>query len=279
MTGVLGSDGWQRAPTRTLRCKNHGYLVSLDLSNWSERLSYFLGRHHEIATALFLRAAVSSGDTFIDIGANVGLVTLHAAALVGSDGHVHAFEPNPKLADRLGKVIALNQLRNVTLHATGLSNTAGELTLSILNNHPGQGTLSNIESPGPVTEQYRVPVCVADDVLPGELSGQVIVKIDVEGYEEHVLRGMRRTLDRFRPIVFTEVSTNYLERAGGSVAQLFTLMRLLGYVGYQVTTLRGLFGRALRLMQVHDPAKVMDENIAWLHSKSPMPVKLANLVV
>src|ERR1700722_18974466 len=117
LTGVLGKDGWQRAPTRAMRCKGHGYLLSLDLSNWSKRLSYFLGRHHEIATALFLRAAVSAGDTFIDVGANVGFVTLHAAALVGPTGRVYTFEPNPQLVDRLRKLIALNKLDHVTLHA------------------------------------------------------------------------------------------------------------------------------------------------------------------
>ena len=278
MTGVLGGNGWQRAPTRTLRCKNHGYVASLDLSNWSERLSYFLGRHHEIATALFLRAAVSAGDTFIDVGANLGLVTLHAASLVGAKGRVHAFEPNPKLANRLRKIIALNKLSNVTLHAAGLSDRAGERTLSIIHNHPGQGTLSDIEHSSSVTEQYRVPICVADEVLLGDLSGTVMVKIDVEGYEVHVLRGMHRTLERLRPVFLTEVSADYLKRAGSSVAQLFTLMHSFGYVGYRVTTIRGLFHRTLRLMQVLDPAKVVDENIAWLHSQSPKTAQLADLI-
>src|SRR5690242_13564500 len=86
LCGAMNRTGWEGAPVRTIRGKKHGYLMPLDLSNWSERLTYFLGRHHEIFTSLFLEAAVRPGETFIDVGGNIGMITLHAAALVGPAG-------------------------------------------------------------------------------------------------------------------------------------------------------------------------------------------------
>jgi len=278
VTGVMTREGWQNGPTRILRCKNNGYLVSLDLSNWSERLSYFLGRYHEIATAMFLQTVVRPGDTFIDIGANVGLITLHAAALVGPAGRVHSFEPNPHLVDRLGKLIALNKLNHVTLHPVGLSDTEGELALSILKDHHEQGTLSYIDDPTVFSQQYHVPIRLGDGELPVDLPGPAMIKIDVEGHEPHVLRGLRRTLDRLRPVVFTEVSDDYLRRAGSSVAELFEFMHSLGYRGHQIKHTRRMFRRRLRLVKVLDPVKVVDENIAWLHPQSPRGAEMAELV-
>jgi FkbM family methyltransferase len=273
--GVLGGSGWQNAPTRTMRCKTNGYLVPLDLSNWSERLSFFLGRHHEIATALFLHAAVRSGETFIDIGANVGFITLHAAAIVGPHGLVHTFEPNPQLAERLRHLVSINKLNQVTLHPVGLSDAAGEMKLRIINNHPGQGTLSHEIQSGVVTKEYHVPVCVPDEVLPADLRGPATIKIDVEGYELRVLRGLQRTLDRLHPVIFSEVSDDYLRRAGNSVAALFQFMKSIGYTGYEVRATRQPLRRTLRLVEIYDPATVFDENVVWLHPKSPTASRLS----
>jgi FkbM family methyltransferase len=225
---------------------------------------------------MFLQAAVKPGDTFVDIGANVGLITLHAAALVGSAGCVHSFEPNPLLAERLRKLIDLNQLNHVTLHAVGLSDAQGELALSILKDHHEQGTLSRIDDPSVFSHQYHVPTRLGDEELPADLAGPAMFKIDVEGHELQVLRGLRRTLDRLRPVVFTEVSDDYLRRAGSSVAELFAFMHLLGYSGYQITPISRMFRRRLRLVKVLDPAKVVDENIAWLHPESPGFGRLEN---
>lgn len=278
--GVMRNGGWDGAPMRTLRCKNHGYRIPLDLSDWSERLSYFLGRYHEIPTALFFQAVVGAGETFIDIGGNVGMITLHAAALVGPAGRVHTFEPNPDLVGRLRKLIALNDLQSVTLHAAGLSDAPGELTLRILYNHPGQGTLGDIDpaDKSGVTREYRVPVRVGDDVLPPDLPGPATIKIDVEGYELHVLRGLRQTLARLRPVVFTEVSDDYLRRAGSSVDALFAFMHDLGYVAYNVGTIRRTFRHSLRLTAAADPSQVTAGNVAWFDRESPRFARVAEFV-
>jgi len=281
VAGVTRSaDGWEGAPTRIIRCKNHGFLMPLNLSNWSERLSYFLGRHHEVAIALFLQAAVRAGETFIDVGGNIGMITLHAAALVGPTGRVHTFEPNPVLVERLQKLIVLNDLHHVTLHAAGLSDAPGELTLRVLHDHPGQGTLGEISAAdqSAVTQEYRVPVRVADDVLTPDLSGPATIKIDVEGYELHVLRGLRQTLVRLRPIVVSEVSGDYLRRAGTSVAELFAFMKSLGYAGYVVDAARRALRHSLRLLPTADPSRVVAENVAWLHPESPGFARLAEFV-
>lgn len=277
LAGVTRRTGWEAAPTRVARGKNHGYLMPLDLSNWSERLSYFLGRHHEVPTALFLKAAVRPGDTFIDVGGNIGMITLHAAALVGPTGRVHTFEPNPALVTRLQKLIDLNHLTHVTLHPAGLADAPAELTLRILHNHTGQGTLATIptEDQSAVTQEYKVPIQVGDDALPPDLpAAPATLKIDVEGYELHALRGLRRTLDRLHPTVFTEVSPEYLQRAGASVPALIDYMRSHGYTPHNLTATRRGLTYALRLTPAKDAATLTTDNVVWIHPDSEGAARL-----
>jgi FkbM family methyltransferase len=273
LLGVMHREGWDGAPTRTIRGRNHGYLMPLDLSNWSERLTYFLGRHHEIPTAMFLQAAVRKGETFIDVGGNIGMVTLHAARLVGPTGHVHTFEPNPVMVDRLRGLIALNQIKHVTLHAAALADQAGELVLRVLHDHPGQGTLGEIPSADrdAITQEYRVPVRVGDEALANSgasMSGALTIKVDAEGYELHVFRGLRGTIERHSPAICCEVCPPYLARAGTTVDELFAFMHGLGYEAYCVTTPTRRLRHPLHLVHAAAPADLIEDNVAWLKQGS-----------
>jgi len=73
---------WTDAPWATVRLKSSGFLVPLNLANWSERLTYFLGRYYDLKLQLLMRAILKRGDRVVDIGSNIGMITLHAAALV-----------------------------------------------------------------------------------------------------------------------------------------------------------------------------------------------------
>lgn len=111
---------WQNAGIRTSQGKLHGYRMPLDLSNWSERLSYFLGRYHDLPLQLAMRLAVRPGDTFVDVGANLGMITLLACRLVGDSGRVLACEPNPRLADRLEVLARDNGIEHLDVARTAL---------------------------------------------------------------------------------------------------------------------------------------------------------------
>ena len=89
-------DRWKGHERIWFRGKFHEYEMSLDLGYWSNRATFFLGRYPDLPTQLIMKAYLKPGDTFIDIGANEGMISLLASSLVGRTGKVLSFEPNPR---------------------------------------------------------------------------------------------------------------------------------------------------------------------------------------
>jgi precorrin-6B methylase 2 len=69
--------------------------MELDLAAWSERSAYFLGRFYDLNLQMLMIQILKPGDRFVDIGANIGMLSILAARLVGPSGRVESFEPNP----------------------------------------------------------------------------------------------------------------------------------------------------------------------------------------
>ena len=82
---------WAGAPVKTIRGKLHGYVLQLDLSKWSDRSTYFLGRWYDLEIQLFMADMIGPGDTVVDIGANRGNFALAASRLLGNAGQSHLF--------------------------------------------------------------------------------------------------------------------------------------------------------------------------------------------
>jgi FkbM family methyltransferase len=277
--GVYSDELWAQAPTVKIRGKWHGYLMTLDLSNWSERQTYFLGRFYDLPTQLFMKAAVRSGDSFIDVGANIGMISLLAARLVGEEGIVYAFEPNPVAFERSQAVFAENQLPKIKLYPWGLGAQQTELTLSVVTAHTGMGTFAQVpEKDQPlISNRYQVPVYRGDDILPNDLPGVTFIKIDVEGFEPYVIQGLDCTIRRQKPVVLTEAFPEHLERAGSSVEELFTLMHDYGYTGFNIDAKRGIGPHRLQLSRV-SRAKITD-NVVWLHRDNNLSSRLEPYLV
>ncbi|TWT46078.1 Methyltransferase domain protein [Phycisphaerae bacterium RAS1] len=209
---------------------NLGAYVQADLGDWSCRQHYFKGVYHDRIVPLLIDALLSDGGTFIDIGANRGIHTLHAARVLRGRGRVLAFEPNPATFDVLRAHLTINQISHCTTFNMGLAAEAGELRLnSFADDH--SGTCSFVES-GAVTASVSVPVRRLDDVLAAdELAGPVLVKIDVEGFEHEVLRGMEQTLRRNDLAVVCEVTDEWLRKTGSSAAGLIEHLTSRGFRG------------------------------------------------
>jgi FkbM family methyltransferase len=261
--GVLvpvGDTRWDHAPTRHARGKLHGYLMRLDLSNWAERMTYFLGRYYELNVQLLLTAVLRSGDRVVDIGGNIGMITLTMARTVGADGRVDCFEPNPRCIETLRHHTGLNRLGQVRIHAMALSDSPGQMRLNLTSSHTGTATLAEVDD---VKEAIVVPVEVGDRVLA---SGPPIrlIKIDVEGFEMHVLRGLSQTLRRDRPMLITEFIEAQFARAGTSGAAIADLLRVLGYRPLAVTTRRDWFLHRLHLSDF-DARQPRSNDVFWVH--------------
>ena len=163
----------------------------------------------------FFERTVTRGQTVVDVGANQGIFTLLLARLVGRDGRVVALEPEPALFAALDE----NCRRNGADHVTRLQMAAGETgaqgVLRCSRFNRGDNRLSD-SLPGP-----SVPVNIAalDDLLPTEMVN--LVKIDVQGYELQVVKGMQQILERVRDIrVFFEYWPAGLGYAGTRAGEL-----------------------------------------------------------
>ncbi len=279
-TGAFDADAWRQAPREIVRGKWHGYLMSLDLRNWSERQTYFLGRFYDLPTQLVMRHALCPGDVFVDIGANIGMMTLLGARLVGPRGHVHAFEPNPQALERLNGSVAMNGLKtSVSVHPVALSDAPGRLTLSVVTEHTGMGTLADIppDQQALVSRRHEVAVSTGDDQL-ADCPRLDAIKVDVEGFECQVFDGMQRTLSRHRPWIVAEVVREHLERAGTSEARLFELLGSLGYEPFALHTQRHGMRHRLRLLPI-DPARPQHrQNVLFMHPDQRVRTRLARFI-
>jgi FkbM family methyltransferase len=150
-----------------------------------------------------LTKVLKPGLVAVDIGANLGYFTLLMADLVGPEGAVHAFEPNPAIADRLAKSVEVNGFRErVTLHRDPLGSQNGvEVVLSVPVGEPKNAHItSDVNAVGAVALTTR-----RLDGHPGLLNAEVI-KIDAEAAEFDIWRGMTGLLERTdRPLtIFLE---------------------------------------------------------------------------
>jgi FkbM family methyltransferase len=146
----------------------------------------------QIAISRMLRP----GQTFNDIGANAGFFTLLGSRCVGASGQVVAVEPLHWNLEMMEKHLAINDIWNVRVVGKAISDFVGTARFSV----EGHST-SRLSTGG------LVPVDVTTlDALVEELGVPPdIVKVDIEGAEIHLLRGAKKVLEEFRPIVFMAV--------------------------------------------------------------------------
>jgi FkbM family methyltransferase len=137
-------------------------------------------------------------STFLDIGANLGVFSLRLAPMM-RQGHVYAFEPNPKIHELFDRSVHLNGLRHfIDIFQMGASDRDLDMFLSVPDGHAGGATVTDT-LPGSAahsaTAEGRIRVSTIDKMLH-DVDQFHLAKIDVEGHELHALRGMSRLLAR-----------------------------------------------------------------------------------
>jgi FkbM family methyltransferase len=159
---------------------------------------------------------VRPGQSVFDIGANIGAHTIAFAAIVGPLGHVTAFEPQRVIFQILNANAALNGLTAVTTKAIALGSAAGAIKVPPLN-YAGEANFGGLSLEG-ATVGEEVPLLTFDSLAVAACD---FVKIDVEGMEIEVLKGMGETIARFRPAMYVEN-----DRARKSAALIAHLLEL-----------------------------------------------------
>lgn len=222
---------------------NGSQRMRLDLSEHMQRRIFWMG-HYSRDVVATLKWLLRPGMHFVDIGANIGEITLTAGKIVGTTGSVTAFEPVDAVASKLAQHLLWNDLTWCTLERLALSDRLGtaEIFASTGNNatwdpHDGLASLHNID-------QSRVPV---QQVRLGTLDHYFSdhptiavdgVKIDIEGAELECLRGAEATLRRFQPWLIVEVQSQTSAAAGYEQRQILDFLAGLGYQFYKTGNAR-----------------------------------------
>jgi FkbM family methyltransferase len=127
------------------------------------------------------------------------LVTLLLSKLVGENGQVHAFEPNPQLQQTLEKTFRHNQISNVCLHPVALGSEASQMTLRVPQGNAGAASLIRSAKRNNC-DVFEVPIKTLSQVVAQEKIKSIrLIKIDVEGFEAEVFKGGQDILEFIRP--------------------------------------------------------------------------------
>jgi len=178
-----------------------------------EALGYILGWEHEADVIRVFRTFLTQRSVVLDIGANFGLYTALSATIVRKHGRLYAFEGNPRVFESLQRTIVANDLYfnpNIVAANVLVSSDSGRGLLHYSANLPSGGTMSDVLLTGGKQHAVEVDMTAIDDFLPSDLAVD-LVKIDVEGHEPSVLRGMERTIARSPNIrIITEFADSLL---------------------------------------------------------------------
>jgi FkbM family methyltransferase len=196
------------------------------------------GMSYEPDVTRIVKKILEPGDVFIDVGANVGYFTVLGSALVGSEGKVYSFEPDPKNIARIKFHCENNRADNVEIIARPASDSVADVNFWFNKSSSGGNALWN---PG---EYFGDPqfndgcsvmksTTLSDEFASKGLKDVKLVKIDTEGAEHAILRGARDWLRHQRiPYIIAELNTFGMQKLGTSFNAFTEFMYANGYLAF-----------------------------------------------
>jgi FkbM family methyltransferase len=189
----------------------------------------YADENYEPTVFNYLKQSLPPGAVVLEVGAHVGTFTVLLARWVGPTGLVYAFEPAPRPRSALEDHLALNRVRErVRVVPAAVSDRSG-LARFFASSFSPENTLSPKHTRFSEADGIEITVttidafCCEHNVVPS------LLKIDVEGFELHALRGAVRTLTSYRPPVVVEFHPMNWPEIGVEPCQISTLLAELGY--------------------------------------------------
>ncbi len=188
--------------------------------------------YEPLETALFQKE-IRKGQTIVDIGANIGYYTLLAARLVGPQGRVYAFEPDPTNFALLQKNVEANGYTHVTLVNSAVSNKTQRMKLFLNPTNKGDHRLYDSKDG---RASITVQTLRLDDFFR-QLDKKVhFIKMDIQGSEAKAFEGMRGILKRNRGVkLVTEFSPGSLKLNGSDPQKYLVSLKKLGFKLWEIS--------------------------------------------
>jgi FkbM family methyltransferase len=202
---------------------------------------YDAGRIHEAPVAALLLEALKGRSCFVDVGAHLGWYACLAGRYL-PNGSIYAFEMDATAYGLLQRNLSLNACHNVRTFQVAVSDAAGRASYRKLKAGPSPGLqliADPLQSPeGNEADVVEVEAIALDDFFAREGIAPDVIKVDVEGGEFKVLRGMMATLAKRGPVLFVEVHPKQLESFHSSVIEVVSILKQAGYAVFEIEGLR-----------------------------------------
>jgi|GEM_PF-6626089 len=225
-----------RSPIITTVRYDQNLQIAVDTRSWIE-WCIFINGYYEPHLINLLQNVLRSDDTALDVGANIGAMTLVMSRLVGCGGRVIAIEPNKEALIRLNHNIALNDLQNITVIPYAVSDDAGQADLygGTDQSNLGLGRLWTKERLDEKDVQ-RVLTQTIDTIVQNESIVNIrLIKLDIQGWEYKALLGSQKVLERDHPLITFEIDYN-ANHTNVKLNDFRDLLTEYGYILYQLNS-------------------------------------------
>jgi len=240
---------------RSKRLKTGLRLMIDPKRRWIDLNLAFKSKYEEGTLHLIERLLPKSG-VFIDVGANIGVMSTYAARLVGSGGVVLAFEPDHVNFGRLIWAREANSLPQLIAFPIALGSE--ERWMKLQRSPTGDGGLSSLVGAEELKEGCSVLVARLDDLISCVPVSRIdLMKIDVEGFESSVIDGAKNTIEEHKPALIVEMVNDDAVNAGKRLEKF-------GYVSF----IPGEKSRGCNILQRTIPHKLKHNNMLMVHASA-----------
>jgi FkbM family methyltransferase len=212
-------------PKNEVKTKLFGYKINLNPLDLTQKKMLLFDISPKCRD--FIKKTVNKGDTFFDIGANVGFYSLLASTLVGT-GKVFAFEPNPNTCSKLQESIKLNKIKNINVLNEGLGDYNGQIELHLPTSIGNEtGTMVKTEWGKSIIVPVNTLDCICNKFSIDKID---YLKIDVDGFEPNVFKGAKYLFkERKIKVIQSEFSDYWLKQNGSSPSLLYNYIINQGF--------------------------------------------------
>jgi len=183
---------------------------------WEPHILRFVEKYKEL----------SNLENIIDVGANFGYHSLHFSKLIKESGKIFAFEPQLQNFELLKKNVEMNNITNVVLFNNACSDVLEEVNMPYVDTsnpvNMGDFTPNVINT----KQSSKVKTIILDNLKLPKID---LIKIDVQGYEIKVLKGLKELINKDKPILIIELEDCSMNKVNSSCKELIKSIRELGY--------------------------------------------------
>jgi len=223
------------------------------------------GVYGELDT-ITIKQNVKKNDIVIDVGANIGYYTLLFSRLVGNLGKVFGFEPEPYNFELLKKNVEINNYNNITFEQKAISKNSGTINLYLAKNGIVGHRIYNSDV---CNGSIKVEMISLDDYFSKlDLTDKIdFVKIDVEGAELGVFKGMEKILNESKNLkIFSEFNRDVIKNEGSNPNEILEILNQHNFTINYVDNKQNLV-RKITSNELITSNNIIEENVNILCTK------------